>query len=116
MKQIIKNAKIYDGTGDAPFMGDVLLENDRIVKVGPGISETADKIYDLGGKSISPGFIDAHSHNDWFGIREDPLPYVAAFLRPGIATFVTGNCGVSAIGFEPDCPPHGGDGRRPLQL
>ena len=41
MKQLIKNGKIYDGTGDAPFMGDVLIENDRIVKVGPGISESA---------------------------------------------------------------------------
>ena len=104
MKQLIKNGKIYDGTGDAPFMGDVLLENDRIVKVGPGISETADKIYDLGGKSISPGFIDAHSHNDWFAIKKDPLPYFAPFLKQGIATFVSGNCGVSAIGFEADCP------------
>ena len=104
MKQLIKNGKIYDGTGDAPFMGDVLIENDRIVKVGPGISETADKIYDLGGKSISSGFIDAHSHNDWFAIKKDPLPYFAPFLKQGIATFVSGNCGVSAIGFEEGCP------------
>ena len=33
MKQIIKNAKIYDGTGSVPFMGEVLIEDDRIVKV-----------------------------------------------------------------------------------
>ena len=104
MKQIIKNAKIYDGTGSAPFMGEVLIEDDRIVKVEEYITEEADKVYDLNGKSLAPGFIDGHSHNDWFAIKKDPLPYFAPFLRQGIATFVTGNCGVSAIGFEPDCP------------
>ena len=104
MKQLLKNAKIYDGTGSAPFKGDVLIEDDRIVKVGATIEEDADVVFDLKGKSLAPGFIDAHSHNDWFAIKKDPLPYFAPFLKQGIATFVTGNCGVSAIGFEPDCP------------
>ncbi|MBR1457152.1 MAG: amidohydrolase family protein [Oscillospiraceae bacterium] len=104
MKQLIKNGKIYDGTGAAPFTGDVLLEDDRIVKVAAVIDEEADRVYDLEGLSIAPGFIDGHSHNDWFAIKKEPLPYFAPFLRQGIATFVTGNCGVSAIGFEPDCP------------
>ncbi len=104
MKQLIKNAKIYDGTGGAPFAGNVLIEDDRIAKLGENITDPADKVYDLGGKSLAPGFIDGHSHNDWFAIKKDPLPYFAPFLRQGIATFVAGNCGVSAIGFEPDCP------------
>ena len=104
MKQLLKNAKIYDGTGSAPFKGDVLIEDDRIVKVGETIAEDADVVWDLKGKSLAPGFIDAHSHNDWFAIKKDPLPYFAPFLRQGISTFVTGNCGISAIGFEPDCP------------
>ena len=34
MKQLIKNAKIYDGSGTEPFPGDVLLEDDRIKKLG----------------------------------------------------------------------------------
>ena len=104
MKQLLKNAKIYDGTGSAPFRGDVLIEDDRIVKIGESIADHADVVCDLKGKSLAPGFIDAHSHNDWFAIKKDPLPYFAPFLRQGIATFVTGNCGISAIGFEPDCP------------
>ena len=104
MKQLIKNARIYDGTGSAPFMGDVLIEDDRILRLGESITEEADRVYDLGGKSLAPGFIDGHSHNDWFAIKKEPLPYFAPFIRQGIATFVAGNCGVSAIGFEPDCP------------
>ncbi|MCR5089255.1 MAG: amidohydrolase family protein [Oscillospiraceae bacterium] len=104
MKQLIKNARIYDGTGSAPFMGDVLIEDDRICRIGESLSEEADRVYDLKGKSLAPGFIDGHSHNDWYAIKKNPLPYFEPFIRQGIATFVTGNCGVSAIGFEPDCP------------
>ena len=104
MKQLLKNARIYDGTGSAAFLGDVLIEDDRIVKIGEALNDEADRVFELRGKSLAPGFIDGHSHNDWFAIKKDPLPYFAPFLRQGIATFVTGNCGISAIGFEPGCP------------
>ena len=104
MKLLIKNAKVYDGTGAEPFMGDILIKDDRIAKVAPVIDLPADRVIDLEGKSVAPGFIDGHSHNDWFAIKKDPLPYFSPFIRQGITTFVTGNCGVSAIGFEGECP------------
>lgn len=62
------------------------------------------EVIDLQGLSLAPGFIDAHSHNDWFAIRKDPSKYFEPFIRQGICSFVTGNCGLSAIGFEPDSP------------
>lgn len=105
MKLLLKNARIYDGTGASAFTGDVLVENDRIAKVGGDLSgETCDQTVDLTGLSLAPGFIDAHSHNDWFALRSDPLPYFAPFIRQGITTFVTGNCGISSVGFDRDCP------------
>lgn len=104
MKTLIKNAKIYDGSGSAPCLGDILVADDRIEAVGKELDARADRVVDLGGKSIAPGFIDAHSHNDWFAIKKDPLPYFAPFLRQGITTFVTGNCGISAVGFEEGNP------------
>ena len=100
MTQLLKNAKIYDGTGAEPFLGDILIRDDRIEKVGAQLELPADRVVNLEGLSIAPGFIDGHSHNDWFAIKKDPLPYFAPFLRQGITTFVTGNCGISAIGFE----------------
>ena len=103
MKQLLKNAKIYDGTGKDPFFGDILIENDRIALVSSTLDAVADSVIDLEGKSVSSGFIDGHSHNDWFAIKSDPLPYFAPFIRQGITTFLAGNCGVSAMGFEPDC-------------
>ena len=104
MRQLLKNANIYDGTGAPAFRGDVLIEDDRIVKVGTDLTDPADRVTDLKGLSLAPGFIDGHSHNDWFAIKNDPLPYFEPFIRQGIATFVTGNCGISEIGFEKDCP------------
>lgn len=104
MKTLLKNAKIYDGTGALPFRGDLLIDGERIVKIGSGLEEEEERVIDLEGKSLAPGFIDGHSHNDWFAIKKEPLPYFAPFIRQGIATFVTGNCGLSAIGFEKGCP------------
>jgi N-acyl-D-amino-acid deacylase len=103
MKTWIKNAKIYDGSGSDAYFGELLLAEDRIEAVGPKLDVQADRIIDLGGKSVAPGFIDGHSHNDWFAIKRDPLPYFAPFIRQGITTFVAGNCGLSAVGFEPGC-------------
>ena len=104
MRTLLKNAKIYDGSGAAPFIGDVLIEEDRIGRLGTALDAEADRVINLTGKSLAPGFIDGHSHNDWFAIKNDPLPYFAPFIRQGIATFVTGNCGLSTVGFEKESP------------
>ena len=104
-KTLLKNAKIYDGSGAAAFMGDILLENDRIVRVAPSIDINEDCLeVDLEGLSVAPGFIDAHSHNDWFAIRRESEKYFLPFIKQGITTFVSGNCGLSATGFSDDTP------------
>ena len=107
MKTLLKNTRIYDGTGKDAFSGSVLFEDDRILAVGADLSEDgADRILDLGGLSLSPGLIDGHSHNDWFAIKKKPLKYFEPFIRQGMTTFVCGNCGVSEIGFSHDSPHH----------
>ena len=104
MRQLLKNARIYDGTGTEPFQADILIEEDRIAKIAEKIELPADSVFDLTGKSVSSGFIDGHSHNDWFAIKKEPLPYFRPFLLQGITTFITGNCGISEIGFEKGNP------------
>ena len=69
MKQLLKNAKIYDGTGNDAFFGDILIEDDKIAQVGEGIRCDGAEVFDLKGLSVSSGFFDAHSHNDWFAIK-----------------------------------------------
>lgn len=98
---LFTNALIYDGSGGDPFKGDVLIENDKIIDVSGHIeSKEGWKVVDLYGKSLSSGFIDAHSHNDWFAIKQNPVKYFEPFIRQGITSFITGNCGLSAVGFS----------------
>ena len=54
MKTLFKNGTIYDGTGNKPYIGDVLIEDDRIAAVGGTITEAADKVVDLTGCQICP--------------------------------------------------------------
>ena len=101
--KLFKDALIYDGTGAEAFKGDILVDNDRILEVSEGIQpEEGWDVVDLNGLSVAPGFIDAHSHNDWFAIKNEPQKYFEPFIRQGITSFVAGNCGLSAVGFEAD--------------
>ena len=105
MKVLFRNALIYDGTGGTAFRGDVLVSGERIIAVGEQLEDVEADIADMTGLAVAPGFIDAHSHNDWFALREQPLKYFAPFIRQGITSFVAGNCGISASGFS-DSTPH----------
>ena len=103
--RLFKDGLIYDGSGSEPFKGDILVENDKIVKVEKSIEpEEGWDVVNLSGLSVSSGFIDAHSHNDWFAIKKQPQKYFEPFIRQGITSFVTGNCGLSSVGFESDTP------------
>ena len=104
MRTLFKGGTIYDGTGRRPFNGDVLIEDDRIVKIAESIEETADKTIDISGYQICPGLIDAHSHNDFFYDREDSEKFYRPFIEQGITTQITGNCSFSPFGVDEDTP------------
>lgn len=102
MKTLLKNGKILDGTGGAPYFADILIEDERIVKIGSDLQAEADKVLDCTGLAVAPGFIDCHSHNDWFAARKNNGRFFSPFLEQGITTQVTGNCGFSPFGFDAD--------------
>jgi N-acyl-D-amino-acid deacylase len=55
---LIRGGTIYDGSGGAPFVGDVALKADKIVYVGPHARGRAARTIDASGKAVSPGFIN----------------------------------------------------------
>ena len=60
---LIKNGTLVDGSGSKRYLADILIENEKIKKIG-NLNVKADKIIDAFGKIGSPGFIDTHSHSD----------------------------------------------------
>ncbi|MGB9614060.1 MAG: amidohydrolase [Fervidobacterium sp.] len=69
MKVLITGGSVVTVT-NGTFIGDVLIENGKIAKVGRKIKVKADKIIDIAGKYVLPGFIDAHSH---IGLYEESV-------------------------------------------
>lgn len=55
---LIRDAVVYDGSGGAPFRGEVAIKDERIAYVGPKAPDTARRTLDAGGKAVSPGFIN----------------------------------------------------------
>jgi N-acyl-D-amino-acid deacylase len=86
---VIRDGLIVDGSGAAPFIGDVGVAGDRIVFVGPRAGR-GDREIDAGGYAVSPGFIDGHTHMDAQAFW-DSLGASSCFH--GVTTVVYGNCG-----------------------
>jgi N-acyl-D-amino-acid deacylase len=56
---ILRQATVYDGSGQAPFIGDVGILGDSIAYVGPELKgATATRVIDAKGKALSPGFVN----------------------------------------------------------
>jgi len=54
---VIRNGTIYDGSGSAPFRGDVAIKDDLIAALGANLKKGTVEI-DAGGLAVSPGFIN----------------------------------------------------------
>lgn len=85
---VFRDGNILDGTGNPWYRGDVLVEGDRIVRVGvipeEGIPAGAREV-DARGLTIMPGFIDPHSHAGP-GLATTELRAGEPLLRQGITT------------------------------
>ena len=55
---VIQGGTVYDGSGGAPYVGDVALEGDRIAYVGRPGQVRGERVIDARGKAVSPGVIN----------------------------------------------------------
>ena len=89
---VITNGRIVDGAGNPWFYADVAVKNGRIVKVGKINPSDAKETIDAQNKIVAPGFIDVHAHVE----NIFDLPEAENFVRMGVTSLITGNCGGSA--------------------
>ncbi|PAF43926.1 hypothetical protein BKH45_00905 [Helicobacter sp. 11S03491-1] len=60
---LIKNAVVFDGYNQLKGLQDILIKNNKITQVAPGIKAPSDaQIIDIKGKFLMPGLLDAHWH------------------------------------------------------
>ncbi|WP_026940654.1 amidohydrolase [Hellea balneolensis] len=70
---LITNAHIIDGTGRDIESGSILLTDGKITAIGVDVNLEAAVTIDAGGKYVTPGIIDIHSH-----LGNYPTPSVSA--------------------------------------
>lgn len=84
---LIKNAFIYDGSGQTAYKGNIRVQNGIIEAIGDFESQEGEKIWNAGELAIAPGFIDPHSHySEKFAENSAP----ASILAQGITTVISG--------------------------
>jgi len=96
-RTLLTGGRVFDGTGAPAAVADVLVEDGRILEVGPGLD--GDEAVDVGGRHLLPGLFDCHTHVtisnvNLLGMLQTPFSYrffetvrnLAATLRVGITT------------------------------
>ena len=89
---VITNARVVDGSGNPWFRADLAIKEGRIKKIGRVATSEGRQSIDAKGQILAPGFIDVHTHVE--SIYN--LPAAENFVRMGVTSLVTGNCGSSA--------------------
>jgi N-acyl-D-amino-acid deacylase len=88
---LIRGATVIDGTRAPRFVADIGIRDGRIARVG-SIEGDAKAEIRAEGLVASPGFIDAHTHDDRMMLS---APDMAPKVSQGVTTVIAGNCGVS---------------------
>lgn len=100
---LIKNATIVDGSGKPAYIGNVASVNGKLIVSDVDLAAGAKTELDGTGLTLTPGYIDSHSHIDE-AMYGDPNIYELCKINQGITTEVCGQCGASLFpynkGFE----------------
>ena len=89
---ILAGGTVVDGTGRAAFRSDVGIRGEHIAAIGDLAQAQARRVIDTAGLTVSPGFIDTHTHADGALLVD---PQHANGLRQGITTVFLGIDGMS---------------------
>ncbi len=91
---IIRNGSVLDGLGNPARKIDLGIRNGRITAIDDLSSATARHTIAAEGLTVTPGFVDIHTHTD---IELIANPRAESKIRQGITTEIGGNCGSSVF-------------------
>jgi len=91
---LLRNCFLVDGTGTPGRQSDILIRDNVILDIGSFSNARADRVFDLGGLTVTPGFIDINVDSDhYFTLFTDPGQ--KSLLAQGVTSIVGGNSGTS---------------------
>lgn len=93
---VVLGAEIIDGLGRPSFSADIGIRNKQIACVGTIHPADTQKVIHGEGLSVAPGFIDVHTHIER-NVSANSRFLAANFVRQGVTTIITGNCGRSFL-------------------
>ena len=108
MKILIQNGYVLDPESKREGKFDVLIEDEKIIKVAEQITAHADKVLDASGCYVMPGFIDLHVH-----LRDPGLEYKETLETGGKAA---ARGGVTTICAMPNTKPVVDNGEKVLDV
>lgn len=92
---LLKNADIYDGSGQPSYHSNIFIKDGVIVKIGDIMGEEwALHTLDVSGFVVSPGFIDPHTHYD-NTVQHDKQ--MTSALCQGVTTVIATACGLGTV-------------------
>jgi len=89
---VLRSVTLLDGSGAPGQLGDLAIRDGRIAALGTFDVPAGSPMLFLDGLAVAPGFVDVHTHVDADLVQK---PGAENFLRMGVTTIVTGNCGGS---------------------
>ncbi len=93
---IIKNGTVIDGSGTEPYVSSIGIKDGVIVKIAHNADALGEArtVINADGLTVTPGFIDSHSHSDNAVISH---PDQIEKCEQGITTSIGGQCGSSVF-------------------
>ena len=88
---VIRNGTVVDGTGAEPFVSDIAID-DKIISLIGDVDGVGNEEIDASGLTVTPGFVDLHTHLDAQVGWDRKLTSVSWH---GVTTALLGNCGVT---------------------
>lgn len=101
---LLQNGSVIDGSGAPAIKTDIGIKNGRIEAIGDLANAATKERLDVAGLTVTPGFIDLHTHSDFSLIVDGSAQ---SQVHQGVTTEVMGQCGFSCAPLRsPEHRPH----------